>query len=126
MARHKAIPKRKPEEGAPPKDVEPEKKKKRRFRPGTVALREIKRYQGGTELLIGKAPIERLLKEIDGSLHPVRHRFKRKAIDALHYAAEEYLQELFTCTIKVALNSRSQTIRPQDLELAKSMVCFNA
>ncbi|OWK59362.1 histone H3, embryonic [Lonchura striata] len=37
-------------------------KKPHRYRPGTVALREIRRYQKSTELLIRKLPFQRLLK----------------------------------------------------------------
>lgn len=44
-------------------------KKPHRYRPGTVALREIRRYQKSTELLIPKAPFARLVKEI---LHDAR------------------------------------------------------
>lgn len=36
-------------------------KKHRRFRPGTVALKEIRRYQKTTELLIKHAPFQRLV-----------------------------------------------------------------
>lgn len=39
-------------------------KRKHRFRPGTVALREIRRYQKSTELLIRKLPFQRLVREI--------------------------------------------------------------
>lgn len=39
-------------------------KKPHRFRPGTVALREIRRYQKSTELLIRKLPFQRLVREI--------------------------------------------------------------
>jgi hypothetical protein len=39
--------------------VEPQKKK--RFRPGTVALREIRKYQKSTDLLIAKLPFSRLV-----------------------------------------------------------------
>ena len=39
-------------------------KKPHRYRPGTVALREIRRYQKGTELLIRKLPFQRLVREI--------------------------------------------------------------
>lgn len=38
--------------------------KKRRFRPGTVALREIRKYQKSTEFLIRKLPFMRLVREI--------------------------------------------------------------
>ncbi|WP_143213447.1 hypothetical protein, partial [Acinetobacter baumannii] len=38
-------------------------KKPHRYRPGTVALREIRRYQKSTELLIRKLPFQRLVRE---------------------------------------------------------------
>ncbi|MCI17923.1 histone H3.2-like, partial [Trifolium medium] len=41
-----------------------EVKKPHRFRPGTVALREIRKYQKSTELLIRKLPFQRLVREI--------------------------------------------------------------
>ena len=39
-------------------------KKPHRYRPGTVALREIRRYQKSTELLVRKLPFQRLVREI--------------------------------------------------------------
>jgi hypothetical protein len=39
-------------------------KKPHRYRPGTVALREIRKYQKSTELLIRKLPFQRLVREI--------------------------------------------------------------
>ena len=39
-------------------------KKPHRYKPGTVALREIRRYQKSTELLIRKLPFQRLVHEI--------------------------------------------------------------
>ena len=37
-------------------------KKPHRYKPGTVALREIRRYQKSTELLIRKLPFQRLVR----------------------------------------------------------------
>ncbi|MBA0871045.1 hypothetical protein Goshw_020603, partial [Gossypium schwendimanii] len=39
-------------------------KKPHQYRPGTVALREIQKYQKSTELLIRKLPFQRLVREI--------------------------------------------------------------
>lgn len=39
-------------------------KKPHRYRPGTVALREIRKYQKSTELLIRKLPFHRLVREM--------------------------------------------------------------
>ncbi|KAL0238223.1 hypothetical protein GEMRC1_012696 [Eukaryota sp. GEM-RC1] len=65
-------------------------KKPHRYRPGTVALREIRKYQKSTELLIRKLPFQRLVREIaqefKGEL-----RFQATGISALQEAAEAYL-----------------------------------
>ena len=49
---------------APCKPPPCQMQKKRRFRPGTVALREIWQYQKSTELLIRRAPFQRVIYEI--------------------------------------------------------------
>ena len=76
-------------------------KKPHRFRPGTVALKEIRRYQKTTELLIQKLPFQRLVWEIasdsDVILSPLcgKVRFQSTAIMALQEASEAYLVGLF-------------------------------
>ena len=57
-------------------------KKPHRYRPGTVALREIRRYQKSTELLIRKLPFQRLVREIAEAIHP-NIRFQTAALCAL-------------------------------------------
>ena len=57
-------------------------KKPHRFRPGTVALREIRRYQKTTELLIRKMPFQRLVREIAQDFK-TDLRFQSAAIGAL-------------------------------------------
>ena len=49
---------------APCKPPSCQMQKKRRFRPGTVALREIWQYQKSTDLLIRRAPFQRVIYEI--------------------------------------------------------------
>ena len=72
-------------------------KKPHRYRPGTVALREIRKYQKTTELLIRKLPFQRLVKEIvqqyKGDL-----RMQSSAVLALQEASEAYLVSLFEDT----------------------------
>ena len=72
-------------------------KKPHRYRPGTVALREIRRYQKSTELLIRKLPFQRLVREIALDFWPKDGgpRFTATAIKALQEAAEAYLVGLF-------------------------------
>lgn len=57
-------------------------KKPHRYKPGTVALREIRRYQKSTELLIRKLPFQRLVREIAQDFK-TDLRFQSAAIGAL-------------------------------------------
>ncbi|KAG9384438.1 histone H3 [Pyrenophora tritici-repentis] len=65
-------------------------KKKRKFKAGTVALREIKRYQRGFELLLRKLPFSRVVREF-AQVHKADIRFQRSAIEALQEATEAFL-----------------------------------
>ena len=69
-------------------------KKPHRYRPGTVALREIRIYQKNTDLLIRKAPFQRLVRKIACKLH-LDLRMQSTAVLALQEAAEAYLIGLF-------------------------------
>ncbi|CAI5518790.1 unnamed protein product [Closterium sp. Naga37s-1] len=69
-------------------------KKPHRYRPGTVALREIRKYQKSTELLIRKLPFQRLVREIAQDFK-TDLRFQSSAVMALQEAAEAYLVGLF-------------------------------
>ncbi|XP_056266955.1 histone H3.1-like [Pseudoliparis swirei] len=93
-------------------------KKPRRFRPGTVALREIRRYQKSTELLILKLPFQRLVKEIAQDLK-TDLRFQMSAILALQESCEAYLVGLFEDTNLCAIHAKRVTIMPKDIQLAR-------
>ena len=93
-------------------------KKPHRYRPGTVALREIRKYQKGTELLIRKLPFQRLVREIAQDLHPGL-RFQSSAIGALQEASEAYLVGLFEDTNLCAIHAKRVTIMPKDIQLAR-------
>ena len=67
-------------------------RKKHRYKPGTVALREIRKYQKSTELLIRKLPFQRLVREIAQDFKQ-ELRFQSTAILALQEAAEAYLDD---------------------------------
>ncbi|XP_054612179.1 histone H3-like [Dunckerocampus dactyliophorus] len=72
-------------------------KKPHRYRPGTVALREIRRYQKSTELLIRKLPFQRLVREIAQDFK-TDLRFQSSAVMALQESSEAYLVGLFEDT----------------------------
>eukprot|EP01057_Protomagalhaensia_wolfi_P006074 Protomagalhaensia_wolfi_Nauph_80__6073@NODE_853_length_1945_cov_2641_823190_g641_i0_p2_GENE_NODE_853_length_1945_cov_2641_823190_g641_i0NODE_853_length_1945_cov_2641_823190_g641_i0_p2_ORF_typecomplete_len140_score26_74Histone/PF00125_24/1e46CENPT_C/PF15511_6/3_6e03CENPT_C/PF15511_6/0_0004CENPS/PF15630_6/9e03CENPS/PF15630_6/0_00063Bromo_TP/PF07524_13/0_0017PAF/PF15715_5/0_0024TFIID31kDa/PF02291_15/1_7e02TFIID31kDa/PF02291_15/0_63Ribosomal_L11/PF00298_19/0_076CBFD_NFYB_HMF/PF00808_23/7e03CBFD_NFYB len=93
-------------------------KKPRRFKPGTVALREIRRYQKSTELLIRKLPFQRLVKEIAGEFKS-ELRFQSSAVMALQEASEAYLVGLFEDTNLCAIHAKRVTIMPKDILLAR-------
>lgn len=98
--------------------VAPSPKRPHRYRPGTVALREIRKYQRSTELCIRKLPFQRLVKEISG-LYRADLRFQSTALLALQEAAEAYLVGLFEDTNLCAHHARRVTILPKDIQLAR-------
>nr|CAH7734918.1 unnamed protein product [Callosobruchus chinensis] len=99
-------------------------KKPHRYRPGTVALREIRRYQKSTELLIRKLPFQRLVREIAQDFK-TDLRFQSAAIGALQFyvhfqeASEAYLVGLFEDTNLCAIHAKRVTIMPKDIQLAR-------
>lgn len=98
--------------------------RKRRFRPGTVALREIRKYQRSVELLIKKLPFQRIVKSIaeteaSGTSFPNGVRFQKNAITALHEAYEAYQVSLFEDTNLECIHRKRQTIAPKDIQLAR-------
>uniref|UniRef100_A0A914CGY6 Histone H2A/H2B/H3 domain-containing protein n=1 Tax=Acrobeloides nanus TaxID=290746 RepID=A0A914CGY6_9BILA len=92
-------------------------KKPHRYRPGTVALREIRKFQKSTDLLIAKAPFQRLVREIS---QDIKHelRFQSAAIGALQEASEAFLIGLFEDTQLCAIHAKRVTIMPRDVHLA--------
>ena len=101
-------------------------KKPHRYRPGTVALREIRRYQKSTELLVRKLPFQRLVREIAQDFkNDLRfqgtggHTPARTAIVALQEATEAYLVSLFEDTNLCAIHAKRVTIMPKDIQLAR-------
>ena len=96
----------------------PKPKKPHRFRPGTAALRAIRRYQKTTELLIRKLPFQRLVREVtDGLMQEIR--YQSTALCALQEAAEAYLVGLFEDTNLCAIHAKRVTIFPKDIQLAR-------
>ena len=93
-------------------------KRPHRFRPGTVALREIRHYQQSTEFLIRKLPFQRLVREISQAIKPSM-RWQSAAIGALQEAAESYLVGLFEDTNYIAIHAKRVTIMAKDMQLAR-------
>jgi histone H3 len=89
----------------------------RRYRPGEVALREIRRYQKCADLIIPKLAFQRLVREI--ALDHRTVRFQSTALLALQEAAEAYLVGLFEDTNLCAIHAKRVTIMSKDMQLAR-------
>ena len=89
-----------------------------RYRPGTVALREIRKYQKSTELLIHKLPFQRLVHEILQGF-AVGFRVTPAMIMALQEAAEAYLVQLLEDSNLCAIHAKRITIQPKDIQLVR-------
>ncbi|KAG8039338.1 hypothetical protein GUJ93_ZPchr0010g10506 [Zizania palustris] len=94
-------------------------KKPHRFRPGTVALREIRRYQKSIDLLIPFAPFVRVVREITGFYSMEVTRWTPEALHALQEAAEYHLVDLFEVTNLCAIHAKRVTILQKDIQLAR-------
>ena len=95
-------------------------KKPHRYKPGTVALREIRRFQKSTELLIRKLPFQRLVREIAQDFK-TDLRFQSSAIGALQESVEAYLVSLFEDTNLCAIHAKRVTIQKKDIQLARRL-----
>ena len=93
-------------------------KKPHRYRPGTVALREIRKYQKSTDLLVRKAPFQRFVREVAQDFM-TDSRWQSTAVLALQEASEAYLVGLFEDTNLCAIHAKRVTIMPKDIQLAK-------
>ena len=107
-------------------------KRKHRYRPGTLALREIRHYQKKTNLLIKRAPFARLVREIAQSFMQ-ELRFQNSAIGALQEAAEAYLVGLPICVLSMRSGSPScqgtfnwpDALEERECKLLSSHKCVN-
>ena len=107
-----------PAQKSTPAAVERGVKKPHRYRPGTVALHEIRRYQKSTELLIRRLPFLRLVREIVMD-YRLELRFQLAAIMALQEALEAYLVGHFKDSNMCAIHAKQVTIMPKDIQLAR-------
>lgn len=107
------------------------KTKTKRFRPGTVALREIRKYQKSTKLVILKAPFQRLVREIAQDMANVNKvnsplwygvRMQSSALEALQEASETFIVSLFESANLCAIHGKRVTLMPKDINLVCRMM----
>ena len=93
-------------------------KRKIRFKPGTVALREIKRYQKTTNMMLPRASFQRVVRSITGSIdHDLR--FQAQALLALQESTEAYLVGIFEDANLCCIHANRVTVMKKDMDLAR-------
>lgn len=98
----------------------PRPPKAHRFRPGTVALREIRKFQKSTDLLLRKLPFARLVREVTQNVEPLQAiRWQAEALLALQEAAEYHLVGLFEDANLCAIHAKRVTLMVKDIQLAR-------
>jgi histone H3 len=107
-------------EAALKQEVKVGKPKQHRWRQGTVALREIRKYQKSTELLLPRLPFQRLVREIMEGIRS-ETRFQASALAALQEGAEAYLVQQFELYQLMAIHGRRVTVMPKDVHNTKVM-----
>ncbi|XP_062290937.1 uncharacterized protein LOC133995524 [Scomber scombrus] len=120
-------PKRRPPQPGPSTAPQPgpstapkqEPRQQKRFRPGTKALMEIRKYQKSTELLLRKGPFARLVREVCQSITDETRRWQVYALMALQEASEAFLVRLFADANLCAIHAKRVTIFPRDIQLAR-------
>ncbi len=95
-----------------------EEKTKRRTRPGAKALREIRMYQRSTDVLLPRAALQRVIKEITTKYFP-EARYSYGAIDAVQQCVESYMVGLFEDTQLCAVHAKRATVMAKDMRLAR-------
>ena len=145
MTRRKTLPKRSDANGDPPRRVlqkrqkqvvAGETKKKRKSaprkataakaRPGSVCIREIRRYQLSTDLLIPRTTFHKVVKQIHAELFPSgsgpsSFRYTHTSVEAMQTACEDYLVTLFEDSLLCTLHRNKHTMMPKDMELARKI-----
>lgn len=98
-------------------------RKPHRFRPGTVALREIRKEQKRTDFAIRRAPFRRLVREIALDMFN-EVRITPEAFDAIQTIAEEEMIKIMDCANKITIGGKRQTIKPKDLRTAVEIIYY--
>lgn len=104
---------------------QPSRKRTVRYRPGQLALKDIRRLRHSTDLLIPKAVFHRLVRDMTQRVAPevctdieTPFKYQYGALVALQEAAEAYLVHLFEDTNLLCIHGRRVTIMPRDINLA--------
>lgn len=103
---------------------EQQEAKRRRRKPGTVALKQIKYYQSTTTNLIQALPFQRIVREIADSFNSDpnnAYKFQEQALIVLQTAVEAYMVGLFADVNLAAIHAKRVTIKPEDLHFVRKI-----
>jgi len=96
-------------------------KKTRRYRPGTKALREIRKYQYGTGLLLSRAPFQRVVREVLGGLTREVMRFQSEALECIQTAAEAFVIQVFEDSVLAMIHAKRVTLMVRDVQFIRRL-----
>ena len=99
-------------------------KKKRRWKPGTVALRQIRHFQRTTDLLVKRAPFSRLVRQVllnkvEFTMFPRGVRMNKIALEALQHSFEAYMVSVLEEANLACIHRKKVTVTPRDVQLAR-------
>lgn len=100
---------------------ESEVKKRKRRKPGQVAIKQIAFYQKTANLLLPKLSFQRIVREIVQSVTPDEYKWSPNALEALQTSTEAYLTAVFEDTNKAAIHGKRVTIRPEDMHFIRDI-----
>ena len=95
--------------------------KKRRYKPGEAAIRDIIKYQKSTDNLIRKKPFQRLVRSITSEVSVQEKRYEKTAIEMLQASVEEYITGVLNQAQMCAIASERKTITNKDIQLVMKL-----
>lgn len=95
--------------------------KARKYRPGTTALQEIRKYQKGTDLLIKRAPFQRLAREVTNELTDEATRFTADALECLQTSAEAFIIQIFEDSVLAMIHAKRVTLMVRDIQFIRRL-----
>lgn len=98
--------------------VEQKERKPVRYRPGTVALRNIRKYQKNYDPLLSKAPFRRLVRQYAQEMRPDL-KFSENAMTSLQELSENHLQRMISQAYVITLGNDRIKLRANDLEMVQ-------
>lgn len=98
-----------------------------RYRPGTVALREIRKYQKEVKILFRKLPMQRLYRDVlkdmkDALGNPVSGlRLQGQALRNLDEIVQSYIVSRYEAGNLCTIHAKRVTLMKKDLDLIEKL-----